>query len=140
MSTRTLAALVLGAVLVVLAAVAQGGGDLDGDGVPDDADNCVQVPNGPAKATWECSDQEDGDRDGYGNACDTDTDNDGGASLIDLSATIEKSAVVSTDPNFDFDCDGGVSLRDVSIVLADTYVGLLPGPSGLACAGTIPCP
>lgn len=53
--------------------VAGGGGgpDFDGDGVPDNVDNCVSVPN---------PDQADSDNDGVGNACELtggDTDGDG---------------------------------------------------------------
>jgi hypothetical protein len=46
-------------------------GDSDGDGAPDESDNCVGVPN---------PDQADGDGDGFGDACDhdcTDSDRDG---------------------------------------------------------------
>jgi hypothetical protein len=42
--------------------------DGDGDGVPDDSDNCPTTPNG---------DQTDTDDDGQGDACDADDDNDG---------------------------------------------------------------
>ncbi len=42
--------------------------DTDGDGVADGVDNCPTNPN---------PDQEDGDDDGIGDACDTDNDNDG---------------------------------------------------------------
>ena len=41
--------------------------DTDGDGVPDDTDNCVTTPN---------PDQTDTDGDGIGDACDPDDDND----------------------------------------------------------------
>lgn len=48
--------------------------DQDGDGVPDDEDNCVSVAN---------PDQADSDGDGTGDACDTDGDNDGSPNEAD---------------------------------------------------------
>lgn len=64
--------------------------DSDGDGVPDDQDNCPNVAN---------PDQADHDKDGLGDTCDPDDDNDG------LPDTTE--AVLKTDPfNPDTDGDG----------------------------------
>ncbi len=120
--------------------------DSDGDGLVDSADNCTLVDNGPVEdQPGGCYDggtmvQLDGDQDGYGNPCDTDVDNDQGTSLLDVSATLAAASAISSDPNFDFDCDGGASLLDVSRVLADAAAIASPGPSGLACAGTITCP
>jgi len=37
----------------------------------------------------------------------------------------------------DLNCDSGVGLDDAAIVLGAQ--GTLPGPSGLACAGAVPC-
>ena len=128
------------AVGLSVSSMAGGPADSDLDGIVDTSDNCVDVPNGPDLGTNSCNDQLDGDNDGFGNPCDTDTDNDGGATLIDVSATLAAAGAVSSDPNFDFDCDGGATLIDVSRVLADAAAVTAPGPSGLACAGTVPCP
>jgi len=114
--------------------------DGDLDGVVCEIDNCAVVPNGPNLATYFCDAQEDGDADGYGNPCDTDLDNDGAASLADLVLMNAAQKAISTELVFDIDCDGAASLFDLVIVNADQKVIALPGPSGLACAGTIPCP
>jgi hypothetical protein len=114
--------------------------DIDADGVIDVADNCLLVPNGPALATASCNSQEDGNNEGYGNPCDSDTDNDGATGLSDVSGTLAASKAVSTNPIYDFDCDGAAGLSDVSKALADSKAVATPGPSGLACAGTAPCP
>ena len=115
--------------------------DTDDDGVPDSFDNCVTVPNGPLKSTGSCNGQEDGlIVDGYGRACDSDTNNDGATGLDDVSATLAAAAAVSTNPTFDFNCDGAVGLNDCSKVFADATSVATPGPSGLACAGVGPFP
>ena len=44
------------------------GNDVDGDSIPDVADNCIRIPNEP---------QRDTDGDGFGDICDADFDNDG---------------------------------------------------------------
>lgn len=138
----------IGLVVVCLALVAVGIAsftfagsipDIDGDGVPDQFDNCVVRPNGPLAATNSCNGQEDGDLDGYGNPCDTDLDNDGATSLADVARMFQAAQVFDPRPIYDFDCDGAASLTDVSRVFADGSAVVTPGPSGLACAGTIPC-
>jgi hypothetical protein len=114
--------------------------DTDVDGWVDTGDNCVLTANGPLAQTGSCNSQEDGNIDGYGNPCDSDTDNDGATGLSDVSATLAASKAVSTNPIYDYDCDGAAGLADVSKALSDSKAVRTPGPSGLACAGTPPCP
>jgi hypothetical protein len=138
-----------GSLLLIAAVLLTPGGDAgvcpstDDDGVGGcggGIDNCTLVPNGPLLGTGSCFAQEDGDMDGYGNPCDSDLDNDGGASLADVSIVLAASVVVSTLPATDLNCNGAADLADVSKALADAAAVLPPGPSGYACAGTIPCP
>jgi hypothetical protein len=65
--------------------------DVDGDGVPDAADNCKDVPNG---------DQADSDGDGIGDACDNDPQPADAAPSIDSDAASPADAEppVATDP------------------------------------------
>ena len=112
--------------------------ETDFDGVECSSDNCLFVNNGPLAGS--CAAQEDGDMDGYGNACDTDVNNDGATGLDDVALTLAAAQAVSADPIFDFNCDGGIGLDDVSRVLSDSLAVAVPGPSGLSCAGLIPCP
>ncbi len=105
-------------------------GDLDSDGVLDPDDNCLLVAN---------VDQCDGDRDGFGSACDFDVDGDLVTSLADLDRTFDVASltVVSTDPVFDLNCDGSVGLDDVGDIF--DHQGALVGPSGLACSADASC-
>ena len=131
--------------------------DADLDGVRDYEDNCKWVANGPWNALNDCQ-QQDSDGDGYGNACDSDFDNDGAAALPDLSLMLDATphvlAVDHDDPGdpyaaLDVDCDGGVTLPDLSRVIDDMNAVSVPGNffsdpvtvvppgevgSGLACA------
>ena len=114
--------------------------DSDADGIVDYHDNCLDVPNGPGLSvppTQACNAQQDGDMDGYGNACDTDFNNNGGTDSADLGAIIQADG--STDPVFDVNCNTLVDAQDMLLVLHDATARTPPGPSGLSCAGTQPC-
>ena len=107
--------------------------DSDGDGIGDVCDACVDVPDEL---------QIDSDADGYGNMCDADYDEDGLVSSIDVNHVWFQLAKNSSDPRFDPDADadgnGRIDYRD--LYSAVSSLGRPPGPSGLACAGTPPCP
>lgn len=92
--------------------------DSDGDGVPDDADNCTEVAN---------ADQRDTNGDLFGNACDADLDNDGVVNVTDLG--ILRSVFFSADADADFNGDGVVSVIDLGIMRVSFFGS--PGPSGL---------
>jgi hypothetical protein len=109
--------------------------DSDGDGVYDVLDNCKDVPNAPAPA--DC----DTDNDGYGNMCDGDYDEDAfvltsdyDLFYADLNGTGYDSGIGS-----DMDCDGYVLTSDYDIFYSYLNGSGAPGPSGLSCAGTVPC-
>ena len=106
--------------------------DGDDDLVADWQDNCSVVAN---------SDQLDTNLDGYGNACDTDYNDDGLVGVRDLGYW--KRAFGSTqgqpnyDPDVDVDGDGAIGITDFPFL--GGLFGLPPGPSGLSCAGMPPC-
>lgn len=107
--------------------------DVDADGVDDVADNCI-VSASPA-----FSNQCDTDLDGYGNYCDPDYDNDFAVAGQDWSTFL---AAFNTSPGLppikeDHDCNGSVGGSDFARFQA--HFSGPPGPSGLSCAGTIPC-
>ena len=92
--------------------------DADGDGVADDADNCLTVAN---------PDQRDSNADGFGNLCDADLDNDCTVNFIDLG--LMKSVFFSADPDADLDGDGSVNFVDLGKMDAAFFHA--PGPSGV---------
>lgn len=93
--------------------------DADGDGVGDSVDNCLNASN----AT-----QLDTDADGFGNACDADTNNDCIVNFVDLSAF--GGAFLSAEALFDFNGDGAVNFIDLT-TLSNAFLDA-PGPSAAA--------
>jgi hypothetical protein len=108
--------------------------DTDGDGVFDVLDNCVTVQNAsPA----DC----DTDNDGYGNRCDGDFDEDNFVFPPDFTIFAADFTGGGTDggTGTDMDCDGYVFPSDFTIFQSYFVGSGSPGPSGLHCAGTVPC-
>ncbi len=110
------------------------GNDTDGDGVHDGGDNCTTFVNG-----WDAPDaggnwQYDTDKDGYGNICDGDLNNDGLVDDTDYDLYRLAHRSVEGDPEYnpdaDFNGDKAVNTLDLWI-FADLH-GLPPGPSGFA--------
>ncbi len=108
--------------------------DDDGDGLVNRSDNCSRVAN-----PGHC----DTDRDGYGNLCDADFDQSGSVDAVDFSRYFKRDlrAGVDSGRGTDMNCDGVVSDADFPGFQARfKSTRSQPGPSGLRCAGTIPCP
>lgn len=98
--------------------------DSDGDGIPNSADNCLNVVN-PS--------QTDTDADNFGNACDPDYNNDGTVDFLDLG--IIKQAFFGSDPNIDLNDDGIVDFLDLGII--KSFFFQPPGPSGTTSASAL---
>lgn len=110
--------------------------DVDSDLVPDAFDNCLSDLNGPN----DDSNQIDSDQDGYGNACDTDYNNDGDTTVADFGVFFPAFTGTTPDPQTDHNGDSATTVADFGVFFADfSAAPTAPGPSGLACAGTIPC-
>jgi hypothetical protein len=120
------------------AAGANAGAVADGDAdlVPDAFDNCSTDPNGPGEA----SNQVDTDIDGYGNACDVDYNNDGFTTTLDFPTFLNAFTGAVPDLQTDNNGDQATTTLDFSLFLS-AFQGASParGPSGIACAGTVPC-
>ncbi len=95
------------------------GTDSDGDGIPDDDDNCPDDYN---------PDQEDTDGDGIGDACDDDLDGDDIANDADNCAFVYNPTQEDCDDDGigdvcdcpgDVDCDRDVDLSDLAQLLAN---------------------
>ena len=117
------------AVLLVFFVGTANASDTDLDGVEDSRDNCTEVAN---------PDQLDSDADGYGNRCDGDYDDSGLVDAEDYAKLRVWIGDGSYEPKADHDGNGMVNTID-GIVFLQLH-GAPPGPSGLACVGSIPCP
>jgi len=126
--------------------------DTDGDGIPDEEDNCVDVPNedqaefdgdGVGDVCDNCSEranpgQDDCDGDYCGNLCDCDYDQNGACGYSDwgvFSAAFGRLDALCqrhTEP-----VTGSVGFSDFGFFSAN--FGRRPGPSGTT-PGTVACP
>jgi uncharacterized protein (TIGR03790 family) len=91
--------------------------DTDGDGVPDRRDDCRLQPN---------PDQRDADRDGFGDLCDGDFDQDGVVGMPDVIRFERAARAGARVPGADLDGDGAVDDRDRSLLQVE--LGHAPGP------------
>ncbi len=131
--------------------------DIDGDLVTNALDNCpitsnVAQTNSDADARGDACDncilnsnvtQLDANGDGFGNLCDADINNSGTVTTADfgllrsvLGQAISFSATAAAS---DMNGSGTVTTADFGLLRARLGTAVA-GQSGLACAGTVPCP
>ncbi len=96
----------------------------DGDGIPDDQDNCSAAAN---------PDQRDTNGDGFGNICDPDINNDGIVNAVDLgnfkAAFFSQPGDANWNPDADFNGNDIVVTNDLGIL--KSYYYQQPGPGAL---------
>lgn len=112
------------AILALLFPVSALAADADDDGVPDEADNCIQQKN---------PQQEDWDFDNVGNRCDADFDQSQVVNMFDFNlfsiCLKQQDAGRSYSAACDLNADGVLGDRDLTIFT--NRLGRPPGPSGL---------
>jgi hypothetical protein len=110
------------------------GDDMDGDGTIDVLDFCKLEPDAPS--LYGC----DTDNDGIGNYCDCDLNHDGVCASVDSGIFLgDLGTGIDSGSGTDMNCDGIVNALDTARFISGLLMGV-PGPSGLPCAGTVPCP
>jgi len=136
MKVGVLATMIFGALIgYPIASFAGLAPDFDGDGIPDVLDKCM---NDPRNAANTC----DTDQDGYGNVCDGDFNQTGTTTSIPDFSMFFLPALTTgpTSRGTDMNCSGSVtSIPDFSMFFIPNLNLAKPGPSGLPCAGVIPC-
>ncbi len=93
--------------------------DIDGDGIADSYDNCIEVAN---------INQRDTDGDGYGNLCDADLDDNLIINAADF--ILLRNRLNSNNPDADLNGDGIVNAAD--FILLRNQLNSPPGPSAVA--------
>ena len=111
--------------------------DADNDGIPDVLDKCTLDSRNVASSC-------DTDVDGYGNPCDGDFDQNFAVNGSDFSTYfVPAFKGGSSARGQDMDCNGLTNATDFGSYFVPKFKGALggaiPGPSGLACAGTAGC-
>ena len=114
--------------------------DVDGDGVKNLVDNCVQGSNAN-NTQGNQTGPLDSDRDGFGNICDADFNNNGTINVQDFalfSAAYGSGypASVSYSDNIDMNSNGTINVQDFATFSAG-YGSGVPGPSSWKCASAV---
>jgi hypothetical protein len=125
---------ILIAILLPFGAMAGPAPDSDSDGTVDLVDCCSADTTVPSLAACDI------DVDGYCGPCDGDMTNDGAVDFLGLGPFgADLSAGFDSGIGSDMNCDGATDFLDLGPFGAQLSAGA-PGPSGLPCAGTVPCP
>jgi hypothetical protein len=142
MKVGVLATMIFGALIALPSASFAGlAPDADNDGIPDVLDKCM---NDSRNVAASC----DTDLDGYGNVCDADLNNNGTTNSIDYGMYFAPSlgSQIPNSRGSDMNCNGTVNSIDYGMYFAPKLnatppgsPGNAPGPSGLSCAGQVPC-
>jgi hypothetical protein len=136
MKVGVLATMIFGALIgYPIASFAGLAPDADGDGIPDVLDKCMLDSRNVAASC-------DTDQDGYGNVCDGDFNQSGTTNSTDFGMFFLPSLQTSIPSarGTDMNCSGSVNSTDFGMFFVPKLnTGAGGGPSGLACAGTIPC-
>ena len=100
-------------------------GDADGDGVANNADNCIILAN---------PDQADDDHDGYGNRCDGDLNNDLKTNDADQAALVALVGKRRNAPGFKYpyDLNHNLIIDKADLDILRSLLRKAPGPSALA--------